>query len=133
MFVPSPWTNSDIATSECRNKCMTNNCILITVACEILKRETKRQLTFIYMNIHFLRSDQVKPIPATFKQKGSTFLPREGRVFSVWNLDRNKERARHGAEPMPPKSASMEVSVQKHNIFTINHRMSDVIIFQTKK
>ena len=129
MFVPSPWTNSDIATSECRDKCMTNNCILITVACEILKRETKRQLTFIYLNIHFL----VKPIPATFKQKGSTFLPREGRVFSVWNLDRNKGRTRNGAEPMPPKSASMEVAVQKHNIYTINHRMSDVIIFQTKK
>ena len=80
------------------------------------------------MNIHFLRFDQAKPIPATFKQKGSTFLPREGRVFSVWNLDRNKERARNGAEPMPPK-----VAVQKHNIFTINHRMSDVIIFQTEK
>ena len=112
MFVPSPWTNSDIATSECRDKCMTNNRILITVACEILKRETKRHLTFIYMNIHFLRSDQVKPIPATFKQKGPTFLPREGSVFSVRSLDRNKERARNGAEPMPCKSAQLGVALQ---------------------
>ena len=43
MFVPSPRTNSDIATSEGRDKWMTDNCILITVAWEILKRETKRQ------------------------------------------------------------------------------------------